>query len=141
MEFDTRRMVIYLPEKKFNKAGTIVENPSKKKSLSLLEIQKLTGYLNFVLTVIPLGRTLLQGLSNMELYFPQRVRHQRQISREAMKDITWWMEALSLAPERSIATILRKTIGVWSDAASTKGLGTSIYINTKHPHLVMQHSQ
>lgn len=75
-------------------------------------------------TVIPLGQTFLRRLYNMELYFPPGVRHQqRRISGEAKKDITWWTEALSLAPERSIARIQRETIQAWSDAASMKGLG------------------
>ena len=55
IRFDTKHMVIRLPEKKVNKARTMVEHASKRKSLSLLEIQKITGYLNFISTVIPLG--------------------------------------------------------------------------------------
>ena len=78
IEFDTRRMVIRLPEKTLCNACTIVEHAWNKKSLSLLEIQKVTGYLNFVWTVIPLGRSFLRRLYNMELYFPPGVRHHQR---------------------------------------------------------------
>ena len=81
IEFNTKCMAIRLPKKKLLKARTIVHNATQKKSLSLLEIQKITGYLNFASTVIPLGRTFLRLLYNMELYFAPGSRHlQRRIS-------------------------------------------------------------
>jgi len=124
IEFDTEGMVVHLPQKKLFKAQAIVQRATGQKSLSLLEIQKITGYLNFVSTVIPLGRTFVRHLYNMELFFPPGSRHQqRRISREAQRDLSWWAEALSRAPARSIAKRKREVIRAWSDAASTKGLG------------------
>ena len=72
IEFDTKRMAIRLPEKKLHKAWTMIEQAAKRKALSLLEITIITEYLNFISTVIPLGRTFLYRLYNMELYFPPR---------------------------------------------------------------------
>jgi len=96
----------------------------KQKSLSLLELQKITGYLKFVSAVVPLGRTFLCCLYNMELYYPPGSRHgKRRLSREARKDLEWWSDILRNAPERSIAQRTRETVLPWSDAASTKGLG------------------
>jgi len=96
LEFDTDRMVIRFPEKKLPKARTINHEAHQSRSLSLHEIQKLTGYFNFVSKVVPLGRTFLRRLYNMELYFPlYAARHQRRrISGEAGKDIAWWEKAL-----------------------------------------------
>ena len=117
-------MVIRLPEKKLLKAREIICTTSKRESLSLLEIQKITGYLNFASAVVPLGRTFLRRLYNMKLYFPPGTRHaKRRLSREAQKDSAWWSEVLKNPPERSIAQKTREVVLAWFDAASTKDLG------------------
>ena len=124
VEFDTSQMLIRLPAKKLLKAQSITQRTPEKKSVSLLELQKITGYLNFVATVVPLGRTFLRRLYNMELHFPPGSGyHKRRLSSEAREDLAWWTEILSQAPYRSIAFQSRETILTWSDAASTKGLG------------------
>lgn len=69
-ELDTRQMVIRLPTKKLLKAQTIIHSTREKASVSLLELQQITGYLTFASTVEPLGRTFLQRLYNIQLYFP-----------------------------------------------------------------------
>jgi len=51
IEIDTENMVIRLPENKLLKAQQLVQNAIEQTSLSLLEQQKLTGYVNFVATV------------------------------------------------------------------------------------------
>lgn len=61
-ELDTQCMVIRLPQKKLTKARQIVQKAIEQNSLSLLDIQRITRYLNFLTTVIPLGRTFLQRL-------------------------------------------------------------------------------
>ena len=69
VEFDTEHIVIRLPIGKLIKAQNLVETAISQNSLSLLELQTLTGYLNFVSIVAPLGRTFLRRLYNMQLYF------------------------------------------------------------------------
>lgn len=102
----------------------MVHTTMEKTSISLLELQKITGYLAFASTVVPLGRTFLRRLYNMQLYFPPGSGYHRwHISNEACKDLAWWAEVLSQAPQRSIALQNREIICTWSDAASTKGLG------------------
>ena len=93
---DTGKIVIGLPDKKRQKAQKIISETGHIRSLSLLDIQKITGYLNFVSTVVPLGRTFLRRLYNMELYFPPQTAtyHKRRISGEAHKDLAWWSEVL-----------------------------------------------
>ncbi|KAG0641065.1 hypothetical protein HOY80DRAFT_956222, partial [Tuber brumale] len=89
-------MAIRLPSKKLKKARDII-----------------TGYLNFVAVVVPLGRTFLRRLYNMELYFPQEGRNRRRwISQEARKDLKWWSELLARCPERSIRTRARNRVSV-----------------------------
>ena len=132
---DTGNMVIRLPNKKLQKAGEVISEAGNSQSLSLLDIQKLTGYLNLVSTVVPLGRTFLRRLYKMEVYFsPQAAKYyKRRISGEARKDLAWWSEALRHPPERSIATRRREVIRAWSDAASTQGLG-GYYLSQSQVH-------
>jgi len=124
LEMDTKCMVIRLPLPKPEKARKVVDNAMNQASLSLHEIQKITGYLNFVPAVVPLGRAFLRHLYNMELYFPTtRKDCRRRILSAAHKDLAWWLKVLALSPERSIIQEVRESILVWTDAASTKGLG------------------
>lgn len=133
VEFDNSNMVICLPPKKLQKARGPVQTAIAKKSLSLLELQSITGYPNFVSIVVPLGRTFLRRLYNLELYFPAGSRHQnRRMSSEALKDLASWDEILSQAPQRSIHSQKRETISTWTDAASTKGLG-AFFISNLQP--------
>jgi len=122
---DTGHLVIRLPAKKLQKACKVISEACDSRSLSLLDIQLLTRYLNFVSTVVPLGRTLFLRLYSMELYFaPQAAKdNKRRISSEADKDWVWWSEALRHLPEKSIATRRREVIRAWSDAAIPQGLG------------------
>ena len=71
IEIDTRSMVIRLTEKKLQKERSLVRGAIARKSTTRFELQQITGYLNFVSTVVPLGRTFLRRLYNMEVYFPQ----------------------------------------------------------------------
>ena len=124
VEIDTADMVIRLPLSKLHKAQALVSTVSKQVTISLLELQSLTGYLNFAAIVIPLGRTFLRRLYNLQLYFPaQSPPCRRRISREAQKDLRWWESILAGAPERSIRKEHRERVYLWSDAAGSKGLG------------------
>ena len=53
----------------------MIEEFTIKRAASLIELQQITGYLNFISTVVPLGRTFLRRLYNMQLYFPLGNRH------------------------------------------------------------------
>ncbi|KAG0643289.1 hypothetical protein HOY80DRAFT_997881 [Tuber brumale] len=117
-------MAMRLPAKKLSKARLMVKDALTKTSLSLQELQLLTGYLNFAAIVVPLGRTFLRRLYNMQMYFPKRGHPlQKRISREAKKDLQWWENVLNLVPERSIDYEHKKSVFLWSDASGTKGLG------------------
>jgi len=66
-ELDTQTMTIWLPTKKLTKARHLVQNAIEQNSLSLVDIQRIMGYLNFLTTVVPLGHTLLRRLYTIEL--------------------------------------------------------------------------
>jgi len=93
---ERENMVIRLPEKNLLKAQQLVQNAIDQTSLSLVELQKLTGYLNFIAKVVPLGRTVLRSLYNMQLYIrTERTYYRRRISSEAQRDLTWWQKVLT----------------------------------------------
>jgi len=75
VELYTGRMVVRLPSKKLEKARAIVSKAMEMTSFLLLDLQKITGYLNFIAIVVPLGRTFLRRLYNIELYFPRSSRN------------------------------------------------------------------
>jgi len=66
---DTGNMVIRHPDEKLQKAlaRKVISEACNIQSLWLLDIHTLTEYLNFVSTVVSLGRTFLRRLYNMEL--------------------------------------------------------------------------
>jgi len=103
IEMDRDNTVIRLQERRVQKAQQFIENVIDETSLSLLELQMITGYLNFVATVVPLCCTFLRPLYNMPLYFlTQQSYYCRPISGEAQRDLTMWQKVLVMAPERSI---------------------------------------
>jgi len=67
IEIDTDTMVIPLSTKKLQKAQDLVQNAIARRSAMLLELRKITGYVNFVSSVVPLGRTFVPLLHTIEL--------------------------------------------------------------------------
>lgn len=132
VEVDTARMVIRIPNTKRAKGVSLLRlyltsNGNSLPSISLFELQQLTGFLNFIVCVVPLGRAFLRRLYNMQLFFPPGQQARRRISAEALKDIRWWLQLLE-GPgviERQIVlpAASRTRVYVWSDAAGSKGLG------------------
>ncbi|KAG0635993.1 hypothetical protein HOY80DRAFT_892128, partial [Tuber brumale] len=132
IELDTSNMCIRLPVKKLQKARHLVQTMLARKSVSLLDLQKITRYLNFISIVVSLGRTFLPRLYHIEIYFPVGSEHpKRRISGEAHKDPAWWDEVLGQAAQRSINSHERDTISTWTDAAGTKGLGDFFLSDTQ----------
>ena len=138
MDIDTEKMVIRLPQKKLEKVRSIIQTAIKATSLSLLDLQQITGYLNFLAIIVPLGTRFLKRMYNMQLYFrPHGQKLRRRIPSKARKDLNWWLKVLKTSPEQSIRTEARRRVRMWSDASGTKGLG-AFYItgedfkSTKH---------
>lgn len=125
--FDTCRMVIRLPSEKKTKGLAIMAGlcPQSTPTITLYDLQQLTGFLNFVTLVVPIGRAFLRRLYNLQQFFPHSRFARRRLSREAQKDLTWWRSLLTspAAIERSFQQGERRTFLLWTDAAGLKGLG------------------
>jgi hypothetical protein len=129
LEVDTMLYVVRLPAEKKDKALSLLKPyvASESSSISLSELQSLTGFLAFASYVVPLGRTFIRRLYNMLFHFPHgQPNLRRRVSSEALKDIHWWYDAIIAVPSKAIprpGAPPPPTIQVYSDASSLKGLG------------------
>ena len=142
---DTRRMIIRLPPEKKTKGLALVSKYENAESVSLFDLQQLTGFLNFITAVVPLGRAFLRRLYNLQLFFPAARFALRRISAEAQRDLSWWRNLLSSTGdiERVFMPQARKNFAMWTDAAGLKGLGGYFIANpdkcgtaAHHPGLI-----
>ena len=62
LEIDTLAMQARLPPEKLDKAQSLVQHFSRRRSIHLAELQSLLGYLSFCAKVIPIGRSFLHRL-------------------------------------------------------------------------------
>ena len=124
MEIDSADTVIRLPLSKLHKAQVFVSKVSNQGTISLRELQSLTGYLNFAAIIIPLGQTFLRRLYNLQIYFPVQSHPAGDAyQKRCRKDLRWWQSILAGVSERSIRKEHRERVHLRSDAAGSKGLG------------------
>ena len=128
---DTRRMVIRLPEEKKRKGLELITKlvPQPTPTITLYDLQQVTGFLNFVTLVVPIGQAFLRRLYNLQQYFPHGQFARKRLSRDAQKDLTWWTRLMgsTVDIERSFQLGARRTFHLWTDAAGVKGLGGYYY--------------
>ena len=90
--------------------------------------------MNFLSIVLPLKRTFLRRLYNMQLYFPtQNTKCRQRILSDARKDLTWWLKILNIQPEQSILRQATTVVSLWTDASGTKGLGAYYTMGQEEP--------
>jgi hypothetical protein len=121
LEIDTQAMEARLPSEKQAKALLLVRTYLKRKSLTLLELQSIIGFLSFAAKVVPLGRPFLRRLYNALSCY--RSPHPRRITSSMRADLRWWLAFLPQWDGITLIRPSRRTYWVWTDAAGTKGLG------------------
>jgi hypothetical protein len=87
---DTMAMQARLPEEKLNKANSLLTALSRRRVVTLLELQELIGTLNFACRVITLGRAFLHRLIDLTVGL-RAPHHQRRLTKEARLDIEAWL--------------------------------------------------
>ena len=122
---DTARMEARLPLDKRERALLLISELAARKSFSLLDLQHVTGLLNFLSKVIPLGCTFCRRLYDLEQRFPAGGGKSilRRIPSAVRKDLQWWRDLL---PDHNGILIIqpqRRRWRLWTDAAGTKGIG------------------
>jgi hypothetical protein len=131
LEIDTQAMEARLPADKQAKALSLVRTYLKRKSLTLLELQSVIGFLSFAAKVVPLGRPFLRRLYNALSSYKLRDTsgpQSRRITSSMRADLRWWLAFLPQWDGITLIRPSRRTYWVWTDAAGTKGLG-GYYLN------------
>ena len=118
IEIDTLEMTARLPRAKILKGTRLVEDALTQGRLTQLETERITGFLVFCASVLPLGRTFLARLWNFHRSFKDPRAH-RPLTIGAVRDLEWWRDTLPLASGlRLLDDAARKTFHLYTDASS-----------------------
>ncbi|TYJ51263.1 hypothetical protein B9479_008178, partial [Cryptococcus floricola] len=93
-----------------------------RRTAGLREVQSITGVLQFVTTVVPLGRGFLRRLHDHCTRYLDTLSP-RRLSAGALADLSWWYTILLDWPGTPILHPPRSTAEVWTDASTSHGLG------------------
>ncbi|KAJ5413732.1 hypothetical protein N7509_000359 [Penicillium cosmopolitanum] len=96
IQIDAIAMEARLPPEKLCRATLDAAAALNAASLSLKQIERLTGLLAFCSRVVRLGRTRLQSLYTFQAAFPHGSSARRRIPYEVRDDLEWWRDSLSL---------------------------------------------
>lgn len=131
IEIDTVNLIARLPQEKLQKVRDATSAALASKSISLLDIRSLIGYLSFCAKAVRLGRVFMRKLWDFLKAYPSHLSRtaKRRIPTEIREDLLWWNRLL---PEFNGVLFFdethRETVQVFTDA-SLCGLG-GFYYNT-----------
>ena len=129
---DTQRQLVLIPESKINRGHAMIDSVLRKssKKLTLRQLQKICGFLNYLGHCIIPGRAFMRQLYSYTLGTLQPHHHIR-VSREMRADLATWrvfIEHLSVFC-REFADFTEESepeqVGIFSDAAKSGRLGFS----------------
>ena len=125
VEIDSVLMVARLPADKLQKVLDRTTVALEHTSISLDDIEKLSGYLSFCATVVRLGWVYMRNIWTFIASFPNR--HHRQMRRRlplsVRDDIQWWNSLVQqYNGKHFFDTASRETIHLYTDA-SALGMG------------------
>ena len=122
LELDSIAMEARLPTPKLDILRDLLAEWSTRPVCTLLQLQELAGYLQFVSQVIPLSRAFMHHIFRFMTSF-RTSRTRRRVPSALRRDLDWWQNVASswngiclLAPKRAEAHI-------FTDASGTKGIG------------------
>lgn len=90
IEVDTIKMEARLPKEKIIKACELLEPLTRRRTVTLHELQQVIGTLNFACRVVAPGRCFLRRIIDLTIGL-KRPTHHRNITKEARKDISAWL--------------------------------------------------
>ena len=124
VEVDTIDMKIRLPADKLSKLVTLLDTFSKRKKVTLTELQSLIGYLNFACLVVSPGRAFLRRLIDLTRGV-RKPHHYIRLTSEARSDIAAWKLFVDHFNGSSIVLhdiwLSSNKIRLYTDAAGSKG--------------------
>lgn len=93
IEIDTLSMQARLSQRKITKATSLVSSALAAGSLTLLDTQKITGFLSFCSSVVTFDRLHLRNLWHFTASF-KNGRKRRPLNEAALYDLRWWNDML-----------------------------------------------
>ena len=93
IELDTTKLEARLPIEKLERAISLSAKALSAATLTLLDAERLTGFLNFCSQVIRLGRAFMSSLWEFIAAFPT-TQGKRRLSFFLRQDLRWWCTAL-----------------------------------------------
>ena len=92
IQIDTAKRELSIPSEKINKYSTHILDVLRKEQITLKELQSLTGKLQFVSTIVPVGRAFLRRLYDLTI---GKNKHSIiKLSEGALADLLLWLTFL-----------------------------------------------
>jgi hypothetical protein len=94
---DTVQMTLHIHADRLASIMNTLTEWRSRVTVSIHDLQKLQGLLNFVAKVIRPGRTFMRRLINYQSYLMKRQykpNHQAKMSSSVLKDINWWFTSI-----------------------------------------------
>ena len=129
LEVDTNNFIVRVPPDKVARAEQATSFALEQPSLTLKEVQSLTGFLSFCAQAVQLGWIFMRRLWNFIAEYPPASSQftRRRLPLEVYEDLTWWNKLL---PTYNGVLFFdaqsRPTIQVYTDACP-EGLGGFYY--------------
>ena len=92
---DGKRLLISIPVEKVEKAKTVIQQVLVKRKVTIHQIQKLCGLLNFLCRAIVPGRAFTRQIYSTLTGFNLRPHHHVLVKAEVCKDLQVWLQFLS----------------------------------------------
>ena len=126
IELDSVNSTAKLPKDKINNCIHHINYVKSKSKVTLQELQKLIGHLNFACLVVVPGRTFLRRIINLTIGL-QKPFHHRRITNDAKADLQAWEIFLSSFNGRAFFLdekwITSECLHLYTDAAGSLGFG------------------
>lgn len=90
LELQTLKMLTILPQEKIVKAISLLLDLSHKKKITLRELQRIIGVLNFACRAVVPGRTFLRRIIGLSMGLTKPFQHAR-VNKEARADAEAWL--------------------------------------------------
>jgi len=141
---DSSSMTATLPENKRNRATNLLTSMLQRKSVSVVMLESLLGFLSHCCEVVPVGRPFLRNIFNMLNQAKNANRETNpyryiKVTKHARRDILWWLVFLRYWSRVTIIQETRKVFHVWTDASGKKGIGGHYNTHLFASHVPRRH--
>ena len=126
IELDTQLQLARLPKDKLDKCTDLISNLLRRKKVTLVELQSMTGLLNFVCSVIIPGRAFLRRLIDLTIGV-KAAHHRIRLTSQVKEDLRVWLEFLNNFNGKSFFLdeewLNSHKVHLYTDAAGSLGFG------------------